>query len=78
MFLMSRVESAMRESTSAAEKAPSVLYSLYCDSVYKVRVWVRPMMFPLITETAPNSPIARCKQQEIPFRPLGDLLSAHT
>jgi hypothetical protein len=35
--------------------------TLYADSTYSVSVCVCPMMLPLMTETAPNSPIARCR-----------------
>lgn len=58
--LITSVISARKESSTEAENAASVLYSLYALSTYSVSVCVLPMMFPDITETAPNSPIALC------------------
>ncbi len=58
--LMKSVPSARKDSSTDAEKAASVSYSLYALSTYSVSVCVLPMMFPEITETAPNSPIALC------------------
>ena len=62
--LITSVISARKESSTDAENAASVLYSLYALSTYSVSVCVLPMMFPEITETAPNSPIALCRREE--------------
>lgn len=44
----------------AASAQPAVAPTLYADSTNSVSVCVCPMMLPLMTATAPNSPMARC------------------
>ncbi len=43
--------------------------TLYADSTNSVSVCVCPMMLPLITATAPNSPMARCRRANVTEQP---------
>mmetsp|Transcript_32048 Transcript_32048/g.81457 ORF Transcript_32048/g.81457 Transcript_32048/m.81457 type:complete len:305 (+) Transcript_32048:532-1446(+) len=64
---MNSVSSASDDSSTAAANAASVLYSLYADSTNRVSVCVLPRMLPLMTDTAPNSPMARALVRMVPY-----------
>ena len=60
------VTSASNVSSDATANAPVKLYSLYRISTCSGIVFVWPRMWPLTTETAPNSPIARALHKITP------------
>lgn len=68
LSLTHKVASASNDSKTAAANAASLLYSLYALSTNNVSVCVLPMILPDMTDTAPNSPMARALVRITPYR----------